>query len=129
MGKGPKAWSMKKGKDFWGPPTWVTFHSFAATFKPGKERAFKLFLEVVLPELMPCENCAANLLEKIQRFPPDPYLTNNDNAFFYSYLIHDLANQHITRYHPDKPKVSPPYDDVKSRYFRALGQECKDCKV
>lgn len=118
----------KTGKDFWGGPTWTVIHTFAATLKPEDAEAFKAFLWS-LTRLLPCEVCRKNLIKKLTDHPPDPYLTNNHDAFFYSYFIHDLVNQHITKYHPESPKISPPYDEIKAYYFRALGKECSDCKV
>lgn len=120
--------SHDKGKNFWGPPIWKTVHIFAATLSPNNAEEFKDFLWS-LTKLIPCEDCRKNLTKKLKTHPPDPYLRNNHDAFFYSYMLHDLANQHISRYHPTTPKKSPPFDEVKSYYFSALGQECKDCNV
>lgn len=120
--------SPKKGKDFWGSSLWRTIHTFGATFKPENAEKFKMWLELTA-DLMPCDYCGRNLHKKLRNYPPEPYLTNNDDAFFYSYVLHDLVNQHITEKHPENPKVSPPYDDVKTFYFRALGEKCKDCQV
>ena len=118
----------KKGRDFWGPPMWTTIHSLAATLHPNNADAFKRFL-FALTELLPCDFCRKNLLKKLQDYPPEPYLRNNHDAFYYTYILHDLANQHISKWHPDTPKISPPFDDVKAFYFSALGEECADCKT
>ena len=117
-----------KGKDFWGPPVWTSIHIFAATLRPENANAFKTYLWS-LTQLLPCDYCKTNLKTKLEKFPPDSYLTNNHDAFFYSYLLHDLVNQHISRYHPKTPKVSPCFDDVKAYYFNGLGEDCKGCKV
>ena len=37
-------------------------------------------------------------------------------------MIHDIINKHLG-------KKSPSFDDVKSFYFSALGEECNDCKI
>ena len=121
-------YSQKKGRDFWGPPIWITIHTLAATLKPGDAGAFKTLLWS-LTELLPCDFCRTNLAEKLRNHPPDTYLRNKEDAFFYTYILHDMANQHISKYHPDSPKNSPPYDDVKAFYFSVLGEECKDCKT
>lgn len=117
-----------RGKDFWGPPFWTTIHTLAATLRPENGEYFENFLWT-LSEILPCSECSKNLKEKLERFPPGPYLRNNHDAFFYTYLIHDLANQQISTVHPETPKVSPPFDEVKSYYFRALGEICKECQV
>jgi len=118
----------KKGKSFWGPPTWKMLHSFAATLRPENAEQFVTFLWT-LSDLLPCDYCRKNLKIKLKKYPPEPYLRNNHDAFFYVYLLHDLVNQDITRMHPDTPKISPPFDEVKALYFHALGKECSDCKV
>lgn len=117
-----------KGKAFWGPPIWTSIHILAATLRPENADAFKQFLES-LTQLLPCEQCKRNLRAKLDAHPPDPYLSNNHDAFFYSYMIHDLANEHISEFHPETPKESPNFDEIKNFYFRGLSQECKDCQV
>lgn len=72
--------------------------------------------------------CKVNLKAKLEAFPPDPYLSNNHDAFFYSYLLHDLTNAKISA-QSKTPKVSPDFDDVKGFYFSGLVQECKECQV
>jgi len=118
----------KKGKEFWGPPIWKTLHILGATLRPENAEQFVNFLWA-LSDLIPCDYCRKNFKKKLREHPPEPYLRNNHDAFFWTYLVHDLANQHISHVHPDHPKVSPPYDEVKTYYFRALGEECNDCKV
>ena len=117
-----------KGKAFWGPTIWATIHILAATFRPENADAFKQFLES-LTKLLPCERCKVNLITKLDKHPPDPYLSNNHDAFFYSYILHDLANEHITKFHTETPKESPNFDEIKAFYFEGLAQECKDCQV
>jgi hypothetical protein len=120
----------KKGKEFWCNPVWHTIHIFAATMRPGSSVAYKTFLTVCLPALLPCDVCCANLLKKFTAFPPDPYMGNNHDAFFYSYVLHDLVTEHINEEHPElPPKISPNFDDVKAYYFGSLSQECKDCST
>lgn len=117
-----------KGKSFWGPPIWQTIHILAATLEPENAQEYKTFLEL-LTKLLPCKKeCCYNLSAKLKAIPPDAYLTNNHDAFFYSYLLHDMVNEQITNAHPElPPKQSPDFDEVKYKMFRALSQECKDC--
>lgn len=120
----------KKGKDFWGDPVWKTLHIFAATLRPGCGEAYKTLLTVCLPVLLPCEDCCKNLRRKLAEIPPDAYMGNNHDAFFYSYLLHDLVNEHVNRDHPESPqKSSPNFDDIKAYYFGSLSQECKNCSM
>jgi len=118
----------KKGNDFWGPSEWKSLHVLGATFRPENS---KIFLDRLwgATKTLPCEKCRENLKTKLQMYPPEPYLTNNNNAFFYTYFLHDLVNQHLTKLNPKNPKISPPFDEVKSIYFNALGKECRECKV
>lgn len=118
----------KQGKDFWGPPLWASIHTLAATLRPENAGAFKKYLESLV-FLLPCDYCRKNLRKKLDTYPPDPYLTNNHDAFFYTYFLHDLVNKHVSRFHPENRKVSPPFDEVKAFYFSALGQECKMCNA
>lgn len=120
----------KKGKAFWCDPVWKTIHIFGATLRQGSGEAYKIFLTVCLPKLLPCEECCRNLYKKLEAVPPDPYMGNNHDAFFYSYILHDLVNEHINEEHPEPTlKVSPNFDDVKAYYFGSLSQECKDCSL
>lgn len=115
-----------KGKHFWGDPLWKTLHIFGATLRPENAHWFRQLLECY-GELIPCESCKKNFKYKLEHFPPEVYLTNNHDAFFYTYLLHDLVNSSITNENPNAPKISPKYDDIKSDYFSALSQECKGC--
>lgn len=122
----------KKGKEFWTDPVWKTIHIFATTLRPGKGQSYKNFLWL-LTDLLPCEVCCKNLVIKLKSIPPDPYMSNNHDAFLYSYILHDLVNEHINHQPENEndasyvPKRSPNYDDIKMFYFSSLSQECKDC--
>ena len=116
------------GREFWGPPIWTTIHILASTLRPENASEFKRFLET-LTHLLPCERCKQNLKTKLKMYPPDKYLLNNDDAFFYTYLLHDAVNENITKTNPKTPKESPNFDNIKSFYFKGLYQECKDCQL
>ena len=121
--------SSNNPKDFWGPCIWKTIHILGATLEPKNASYFKEFLWL-LTKLIPCEVCRQNLAQKLTNHPPDKYLTNNYDSFFYTYLLHDLANQHIVKYTKGKVmKKSPPYEEVKNYYFKGLGDECQSCKL
>ena len=118
------------GKSFWGPPIWFSIHSISCTLRLEDADAYKTFLWS-LTRLLPCVDiCRKNLRDKLTKFPPDAYLTNNHDAFFYSYMLHDMVNQNVSEMNPsENPKKSPNFDDIKSFYFKGLSQECKDCNV
>ena len=124
----------KKGKNFWGEPIWTTFHIFGATYTPEKKDDFLDFIRV-LPGLLPCPKCGAHFRENTKKFRVERYLKNNHDAFFMTYLMHDAVNKahnHEVDTGVEKVdvvlKYSPPYEEVKSFYFRSLSEDCKACQ-
>lgn len=97
---------------------WKILHIFAATLRPDNAMWFKKLL-ICYANLLPTHFKFGELLED---YPCDAYLTNNHDAFFYTYLLHDIINQQIKKH-------SPRFDVTKAYYFDALSQECKECKV
>ena len=128
--KGKKiAVPQKKGRGFWGPPHWTCIHSDAAAYKPEKAVAFKTLM-YCLPELLPCEECCANLKKNLAKYPIDGYLRNNHDLFLWTYILHDAVNQEHNHMKPrEPPKYSPPFEQVKQFYFKALAEECKACQT
>jgi hypothetical protein len=126
----PKGPIKQKGRGFWGPPQWTALHSIAAAYKPCKKQAFKNYIEA-LCFLLPCDKCCEHLTNNLTKYPLDPYLGNNHDLFFWTYLLHDAVNQahNIHKKVGDPPKYSPPFDDVKAYYYRALGEDCTDCQT
>lgn len=61
----------------------------------------------------------------------DKYLSNNHDLFYWTYILHDAVNQEHNKHAPKgtSMKYSPPYDDVKARYFKALADYCAECKA
>ena len=120
----------KKGKDFWGEPVWITIHSFAAVYKQENASSFKAFMNS-LPNLLPCEACRQHLSQHLKRFPMDKYLSNNHDLFYWTYLIHNEVNKEHNKHAAQGValKTSPPYDDVKNKYFKALAEYCSECKA
>lgn len=91
------------------------------TLKYDKGVYYKEFL-FCLTELLPCPTARKNLKTLLLKYPPDSYLLNNNDAFFYSYFIHDEINKIAG-------KKSVDYTDIKTFYFGNLSQECNDCKI
>lgn len=109
----------RKGKNFWGPPIWATIHILSIYFRPETTELYKEFFWL-LTKLLPCDYCKKNLAAKLTKYPPDNYLSSSKQAFLYSYIIHDLANQHITQHNPKTPKESPQFDAVLDSYSHGL---------
>jgi len=119
----------KKGKDFWGSPAWTTLHSFAAAYRPEKRQSFLNFVKA-FPDLLPCDECGEHFRLNLQRIPVENYMKTNSELFFWTYLLHDLVNQQISKHKPaSQRKRSPPFDEVKDYYFRALSNDCQVCST
>lgn len=118
----------KKGRSFWGPQFWSSIHSIAAVYRPEKEEAFMNFI-TSLTDLLPCDQCRENLKGNLVKYPPTNYLRNNHDLFFWTYLLHDAVNQEHNKHKPQEPKkYSPPFEDVKKFYYKALAEDCKACE-
>jgi hypothetical protein len=128
----------KTQKGFWGRSVWRTLHSFAAAYTPDSANAFLNFVYDAISNLLPCDACRDNFKRKLEILPPHRYLGSNHDLFFWTYLIHDLANQDISKkYREDvsagrEPentvKESPSFVDVKIKYFNAL-KGCRTCTI
>ena len=121
-----------KGKEFAGPSTWKTLHALAAAYKPNPEnaQAFKMYV-YSLVYLFPCAICRVHLKQNLTNLPVENYLKSNDDLFFWTYTLHDIVNNSINKRlkKGEKRKISPDYYQIKTFYFKALGEECKDCQV
>jgi hypothetical protein len=114
-------YSSEENKDEWEGAMWHTLHSFCATYKECQREDFKVFIRY-FTEFLCCDKFRQKYQQCLEKAPIDPYLSNNSDLFFWSYLIHDLQNKEAN-------KVSPPYKDFRQYYFSALGNECPSCKV
>ena len=104
-----------KGKDFWGPVVWITIHILAAQIKSGNEKYLNRLMWM-LTLLLPCDYCKGNLEKKLKSLDFTKY-KGKEQVYWYSYIIHDMANSHINEMYPDKPpKVSPPLDESYEYY-------------
>ena len=115
-------------KDFVGPSCWQVLHSFAAAYSPEQRDSFVAFVDS-FSALFPCHICRKNLEKKRKLLPIEPYLDNNHDLFFWTYIIHDMVNSAITGSDPSNAKTSPCYDTIKYVYFDAMGNHCDDCNI
>ena len=81
---------------FWGPRVWNAIHILAATMRVENALAYKRFLEL-LTHLLPDEQSRENLRDTLKRYPVDPYLRNNHDAFAYTFALHDLINKKLRK--------------------------------
>lgn len=100
---------MKTGKDFFGPPTWKSIHYLASIYSPNKKYDFLQFLEC-LTKLFPCQKCRMHLKDNLKTINPKEYLGSRDDAFLWSYHLHELVNKQLK-------KPSFPYQTAKKIYF------------
>ncbi len=104
---------MEKG--FWGPSTWCTIHTAAASFRPENRLSFKQFI-YSLPYLLPCQYCRKHLYQNLRTIPlNDQSLVNNKTLFIWSYFLHDLVNKQLHK------KPSPAYPVAEKYYFNHIG--------
>lgn len=116
-------------KSKWANPIWATIHIFAANMDGDNSDDMKKFLESI-GGLLPCKYCRKHWNEKLAKYPPDSYLTNKHDAFFYTYFLHDLVNKHVSERNPKNKKVSPKFDVVKRKYMPLTnGDDCDFCNV
>lgn len=111
--------SNQKGKLAWGPPFWTTIHTVAASYKPENAGHFKSFLTSFI-YLLPCVTCGKNHAAHMNSLNVDSYLNSRDDAFFLTYLLHDMVNR-------EHGKTSPPYDTVKEWYIKNMVEGCPTC--
>ena len=106
------------GKGFWGPPIWSLIHELSLSVNGSNSFYYKKFLGL-LTRLLPCPKCKINLNTKLVTYPPDKYLSGPLQAFLYSYILHDLANKHIST-EEGIPKTSPPFEFVRDTYLNNM---------
>jgi hypothetical protein len=99
---------------------WASIHILAITLRSENIKYYKRMLELLV--LLLPQREGNSLKEFMEKYPIDPYLRNNQDTFFYSYVVHDLINRKLG-------KISPPYQTVKIHYFSALNEECNNCRV
>ena len=122
---------VSNNSSFWGPSTWKSLHSMAVKYDITKKQHFINYINS-LPHLLPCEKCGKHLKDNLKSFPYTPFLNNNHDLFFWTYLLHDMVNIQINSENIKdknfKRKISPPDDVVKNIYFSAL-KSCLDCNL
>jgi hypothetical protein len=55
---------------FWGPPAWKLLHTLGASYDPSKQRAAMANFLELLPYVLPCKFCRANLTAHYEEYPP-----------------------------------------------------------
>lgn len=100
-------------KDFWGPYTWFSIHFAAAGLKPENKHSYRQFV-YSLPFLLPCESCRKHLTQNLATYPPgENYLTNNVNALYWSWMLHNIVNR-------DLKKWRPTFEEIQTYYLQGV---------
>lgn len=102
----------------YGASVWLGIHAFAGlSTEPHKRQAFARYMKA-LQEAFPCDLCAGHLAEGMRTYPIERYLDSAENLLKWTYIQHDLANNHANADHPNEPrKFSPPWEEIKAKYL------------
>lgn len=113
--------SPSSGKDFWGPTVWTWEHIISYSLRPESSECY-IKQWHILARVLPCDVCRENLKAKFNVLDIRGYVSQGARgAFLLSYIIHDMANKHITQY-THSNKISPSYDTVVATYSQEMGR-------
>ena len=103
----------RTGNEFWGPCGWFTIHLIGAAYQPSPEtkKSATAFMNA-LTHLLPCEKCKVNLQHKLNAVPIQTYLASRRDLFFWTYVVHDMANQHLDKTSPSLEQAQRMYGDL-----------------
>jgi hypothetical protein len=109
--------AMSKPESF--APIWKTTHSFAAAaVTPEKRKELKRYVEVTIPTLLPCSNCARHWKANLKKYPIENYMGSEEQLLLWTYLMHSLVSSQI-----GKPAShTPSYNEVKRLYLPEPGK-------
>jgi len=109
---------MAQGPEVYGGAVWDFIHiTCGQADTPLKRSAYQRWIRE-MPLVFPCERCGKHLAESLIRYPVENYLTSAERLLYHSYLLHEEANQHYNRDHPEEPmKRSPPWSEVRKKYL------------
>lgn len=106
----------------WEAEWWFVLHSAAAAYSPEHTEDY-INLVKSYTGLMP-EAERRLFVDQLAKTPLTRYLRNNQELFFWSYVMFDEVSK--TR---DKGFRATSYVDVRRYYFMGLGEECKACNM
>ena len=81
---------------FWGPQGWIFLHSVTLHYPKNpsdqdKEMYFNFFKS--LEKVLPCEKCAYNYSNNLQKLPLEPALENRDTLVRWLIAVHNEVNK------------------------------------
>lgn len=95
--------------------------SFA--YKPETQKNAMRQLFEVLPFVLPCKFCRANLIEHYEKLPLEPALKNKETFTKWLYDIHNLVSDKLEK-QGHKQEDPPPFSAVKQHYEERLAYGC-----
>lgn len=108
---------------FWGPSAWRLLHMITFAYEPEKQKnAMRQFFEV-LPFVLPCKYCRANLIEHYEKLPLEDALVSKEALSKWFYKIHTLVNEKLRSQGQTIPE-DPPFSLVKELYEERLAFGC-----
>jgi hypothetical protein len=92
-------------------------------YNPTRDKhEMRQFFEV-LPFVLPCKYCRANLAQHYEKLPLEPALVSRETLTRWLYDIHNLVNAKL-RGQRVKVQANPPFDEVKEIYGERLEYGC-----
>lgn len=108
---------------FWGPSGWRLLHMISFGYQPQRDKKeMREFFEL-LPFVLPCKYCRANLIDHYEKLPLEPALESKETLTKWLYEIHNLVN-HKLREQGKKVPENPPFSAVKNHYEERLSYGC-----
>lgn len=107
---------------YWGPSAWELFHLI--TFTKGQLSAKKRFFTAMV-DVLPCKYCRASSNEFLKELPLE------NNLAFWLYKFHDRVNRKLEDQHMkdpsiEKPKPSPPFEEIVKKYSKIASSAPKE---
>ncbi len=108
---------------YWGPSGWRLLHMISFAYEPDKQKnAMRQFFEI-LPFVLPCKYCRANLVGHYEKLPVEDALESKETLSKWLYTIHNLTNAKLRTQGQNKPE-DPPFSKVQEIYEQRLAYGC-----
>ena len=111
----------KYARGDWDKSWKFVLHSAAVAYVPDHANDYRLLVKS-FGGLIPSPTTRVRFNQALEKCPVEPYLRNNHDLFFWSYLVGNM----MLGIQPENG-ASPQYESVKRYYFSGLGEECKTC--
>jgi hypothetical protein len=106
---------------FWGPPAWRLLHIVAAHYEPAKQRRAAAEFFEVLPYVLPCKFCRANLTAHYEGSSPAEALDSRADLEKYVYELHKRVSAKL-RLEGGAPAPAPAFREVAEAAAAAVDQ-------